>query len=172
MSLKVFATQPQRVPRRGVVSPLLANIALYGMEEALVHAFLDGTKTLSARQRVPKLIRYADDFVVLHPQEAEVLKAQQLIAAWLQGIGLELKPSKTRLSHTLNEYQGHVGFTFLGVFYSTIPRRKNSHWNDEQRQTAWFQDAQEAKQRRSPTPFASTQEDSTEESLSLARATH
>jgi RNA-directed DNA polymerase len=51
---------------------------------------------------------------LLHAEVAEVLKAQQLIATWLQGIGLELKPSKTRLSHTLKDYQGNVGFNFLG----------------------------------------------------------
>jgi RNA-directed DNA polymerase len=108
-------------PQGGVVSPLLANIALYGMEEALVNASMDGKKTLSARQRAPKLIRYADDFVVLHAEVAEVIKAQQLIATWLKGIGLELKPSKTRLSHTLNEYQGNVGFTFLGFTIRQFP---------------------------------------------------
>ena len=97
-----------------LLSPLLANIALFGMEEALINAYMDGKKTLSARQGAPKLIRYADDFVVLHVEVVEVLKAQQLIATWLEGIGLELKPSKTRLSYTLKEYQGNVGFNFLG----------------------------------------------------------
>ena len=101
-------------PQGGVVSPLLANIALFGMEEALINAYTGGKKTLSARQGAPKLIRYADDFVVLHAEVAEVLKAHQLIATWLQGIGLELKPSKTRLSHTLKDYQGNIGFNFLG----------------------------------------------------------
>ena len=108
-------------PQGGVVSPLLMNIALHGMEEALVTAYRGEKKTLSARQGAPKLIRYADDFVVLHAEAVEVLKAQQLIATWLQGIGLELKPSKTRLSHTLNEYQGNVGFTFLGFSIRQYP---------------------------------------------------
>ncbi len=108
-------------PQGGVVSPLLMNIALHGMEEALVNAYRSEKKTLSARQGAPKLIRYADDFVVLHAEAVEVLTAQQLIATWLQGIGLELKPSKTRLSHTLNEYQGNVGFSLLGVTIRQYP---------------------------------------------------
>src|SRR5207245_9338481 len=108
-------------PQGGVVSPLLANIALYGMEEALVTAYMDGKKTLSARQGAPKLIRYADDFVVLHAEVAEVIKAQQLLATWLQGVGLELKPSKTRLCHTLNDYQGNVGFNFLWFTIHQFP---------------------------------------------------
>jgi RNA-directed DNA polymerase len=108
-------------PQGGVVSPLLANIALHGLEEALVKAHMGEKKTLSAQRGAPKLIRYADDFVVLHAEVAEVIKAQQLIATWLQDIGLELKPSKTRLCHTLNEYQGNVGFTFLGFTIRQFP---------------------------------------------------
>jgi RNA-directed DNA polymerase len=108
-------------PQGGVVSPLLANIALYGMEEALLEAYTRGNKAPSARRGAPQLIRYADDFVVLHAQEAEVKKAQQIIAAWLQGIGLEVKPSKTRLTHTLHEYEGNVGFNFLGFTIRQVP---------------------------------------------------
>src|SRR5712692_10299280 len=108
-------------PQGGVVSPLLANIALYGMEEALLKAYIGESKAPSAGRGAPQLIRYADDFVVLHAQEVEVIKAQQIIAAWLTGIGLELKPSKTRLSHTLKEYQGNVGFDFLGYTIRQFP---------------------------------------------------
>ena len=97
------------------------NIALHGMEERLIAAYTGEKSTPTARQRAPKLIRYADDFVVLHAEEGEVRKAQQLIATWLQGIGLELKPSKTRLSHTLNDYQGNVGFNFLGFSIRQFP---------------------------------------------------
>src|SRR2546423_861447 len=97
------------------------NIALHGMEEALVNAYMGEKKTLTAQRGAPKLIRYADDFVVLHAEVAQVNKAQHLITKWLQGIGLELKPSKTRLSHTLNEYQGNIGFTFLGFTIRQFP---------------------------------------------------
>ncbi len=108
-------------PQGGVVSPLLANIALYGMEEALLKAYIGENKAPTARRGAPQLIRYADDFVVLHAQETEVIKAQQIIARWLKDIGLELKPSKTRLSHTLREYQGNVGFNFLGFTIRQFP---------------------------------------------------
>jgi len=108
-------------PQGGVVSPLLANMALYGMEEALTSAYIGENKAPSAQRGAPQLIRFADDFVVLHAQEAEVIKAQQIIATWLKGIGLELKPSKTRLSHTLKEYQGNVGFHFLGFTIRQFP---------------------------------------------------
>src|SRR5260370_10449434 len=108
-------------PQGGVVSPLLANIALYGMEEALLKAYTRESKAPSAQRGAPQLIRYADDFVVLHEKAGEVSKAQQLIATWLQGIGLELKPSKTRLSHTVKEYHGNVGVDFLGFTIRQFP---------------------------------------------------
>ncbi|WP_338255892.1 group II intron reverse transcriptase/maturase [Dictyobacter halimunensis] len=108
-------------PQGGVVSPLLANIALYGMEEALQKAYVGEKKAPSALRGAPQLIRYADDFVVLHAQETEIIKAQQIIEMWLKGIGLELKPSKTRLSHTLKEYQENVGFNFLGFTIRQFP---------------------------------------------------
>lgn len=91
------------------------------MEEALLKAYIGENKAPSALRGVPQLIRYADDFVVLHAQEAEVIRAQHIIATWLQGIGLEVKPSKTRLSHTLKAYQGNGGFDFLGFTIRQFP---------------------------------------------------
>lgn len=62
----------------------------------------------------PNLIRYADDFVILHEDLTVVQRCQQLIADWLKDMGLELKPSKTHISHILERYEGMVGFDFLG----------------------------------------------------------
>lgn len=62
----------------------------------------------------PNIVRYADDFVILHEELAVVQRCQQIIADWLKDIGLELKPSKTRISHTLEKYEGEAGFNFLG----------------------------------------------------------
>lgn len=62
----------------------------------------------------PTLIRYADDLVVIHENLSVVQRCQQIIAEWLQDMGLELKPSKTRITHTVESYEGCVGFDFLG----------------------------------------------------------
>ena len=43
-----------------------------------------------------------------------VKKCQEIIADWLSDMGWELKPSKTKLTHTLNEIEGNVWFEFLG----------------------------------------------------------
>ncbi len=110
-------------PQGGVISPLLANIALHGMEERIKQF----AETLSLkdnrgkeqskhnkRQRL-SLIRYADDFVILHKDITVVTRCSRIISEWLNDMGLELKPSKTRLAHTLNQYgQEKPGFDFLG----------------------------------------------------------
>lgn len=67
------------------------------------------------RRKSLGVIRYADDFVVLHQHREIVQKCQLLVNEWLAQMGLELKSSKTRLSHTLHPTdEGHVGFEFLG----------------------------------------------------------
>jgi RNA-directed DNA polymerase len=101
-------------PQGGVISPLLANIALHGME-ARVKQYAETLKGKKRDNRVAlSLIRYADDFVIIHEDLNVVLECKEIIADWLSDMGLELKPSKTRLTHTLNEIDGNVGFEFLG----------------------------------------------------------
>jgi RNA-directed DNA polymerase len=52
--------------------------------------------------------------VALHPDLGTIHQVQQAISDWLAAMELELKPSKTRITHTLNNYQGKLGFDFLG----------------------------------------------------------
>jgi RNA-directed DNA polymerase len=93
-------------PQGGVISPLLANIALHGLETDLSQAI---------PHRIPlRCIRYADDFVVTHPERQVIEAAQYFIRDWLKDLDLELKASKTRISHSLEPYQDAVGFDFLG----------------------------------------------------------
>jgi len=95
----------------GPISPLLANIALHGLERVIKENF-------SRRSRrgfnPPQIIRYADDFVVLHEDQNIVQQCQEIASAWLKETGLELKPSKTRITHTLEVVEGKPGFDFLG----------------------------------------------------------
>ncbi len=117
-------------PQGGTLSPLLANIALHGMEK-LVKDFAEGLKLfypngspLSKRckRRSLNLIKYADDFVCMHEDLEVVLKCKEIIADWLLNLGLSLKPSKTRLVHTLKAHQGSPpGFDFLGFYIRQYP---------------------------------------------------
>jgi len=111
----IFSTNTNEgTPQGGVISPLLANIALHGMEER-IKQFAETLKGRKTENRYAlSLIRYADDFVIIHDDINVILTCQKIIAEWLSDIGLELKPSKTKLTHTLNEYSGNVGFEFLG----------------------------------------------------------
>ncbi|WP_342597263.1 group II intron reverse transcriptase/maturase [Cyanobacterium aponinum UTEX 3222] len=119
---KSWSPTEEGTPQGGVISPLLANIALHGMELEIKKFMesVDGRKTFGRRvskqekRNSISLIRYADDFVILHHDLNLILKCKEVIEEWLNEIGLELKPSKTRISHTLYEYNGQKGFDFLG----------------------------------------------------------
>ncbi len=109
-----FFPTKEGTPQGGTISPLLANIALHGMEERIKEfaRTLKGVK--KDNEKALSLIRYADDFIIMH-ENVEVIKScQRIIEEWLNDIGLELKPEKTRLTHTLIPTDGKVGFEFLG----------------------------------------------------------
>lgn len=114
---ELFPT-PEGTPQGGVISPLLANIALHGLEEAVTAAFPASIRGITWQ---PRVIRYADDFVVLHHDLATIERVREVIEAWLAELGLELKPSKTRITHTLHRHQGNVGFDFLGFHVRQFP---------------------------------------------------
>jgi RNA-directed DNA polymerase len=91
-------------------SPLLANIALHGMEERITQAFprqAPSRENGGNNRQPPYLIRYADDFVVIHEELHVVQQCQQILCDWLAQIGLKLHPDKTRITHTLHPYAIH-----------------------------------------------------------------
>ncbi|HEY5248262.1 MAG TPA: group II intron reverse transcriptase/maturase [Dermatophilaceae bacterium] len=104
-----FTATEEGTPQGGVVSPLLLNVALHGMEQAAGVRYR--TTGVHAGQLVPGspvVIRYADDLVALcHTRhQAEQVKAR--LATWLTLRGLTFNEGKTRVV-TLDE-----GFDFLG----------------------------------------------------------
>jgi RNA-directed DNA polymerase len=102
-------------PQGGVISPLLANIALHGLEEYIKQWAETWKGGKRDNRNSISLIRYADDFVVLHKDKSVIQQAKELIENWLHGLGLELKKSKTRICHTLNRMgDEEAGFDFLG----------------------------------------------------------
>lgn len=107
-------------PQGGIISPLLANISLHGMEEALTvyKTFKNGNKYISnegVKYSVQgssvgnrQLVRYADDFVVFCKTKEDAEESVEALTVWLQERGLTLSKEKTRIVH-LSE-----GFDFLG----------------------------------------------------------
>jgi len=127
MDGEVFASTSEGTPQGGVISPLLMNVALHGFETAIEDAF-QLFKCPQGERRVPwkpKVIRYADDFVIFHRDREALERAKQIAADWLRGIGLEMKPSKTRITHTLEAIDGPAGFEFLGFHFRLYRRGKN-----------------------------------------------
>lgn len=112
-------------PQGGILSPLLANIALSALDEHFTRQWHTemGTKH-QRRQRIRhglgnwRLVRYADDFVLLvsgQRHHAETLREQ--VAAVLAPMGLRLAPEKTAVVH-IDE-----GFDFLGFHIRRMRKR-------------------------------------------------
>jgi RNA-directed DNA polymerase len=103
-------------PQGGILSPLLSNVALSVLDDHFTEIWQTQTRSVAARQRrrrhgLPnyRLIRYADDFVVMvngTREQTEALQAE--VVTVLAPIGLRLSLTKTRIAH-LDD-----GFDFLG----------------------------------------------------------
>jgi CRISPR-associated protein Cas1 len=99
------------VPQGAVVSPILANIYLDDFDELMT-------------QGGWKLVRYADDFVLLSRDRSRLLEGQEQIAQFLEGVGLQLHPDKTRITDF------ERGFRFLGYAFAgevMVPIKKVKH---------------------------------------------
>lgn len=116
MEQGVFAKTAMGTPQGGVISPLLLNIALHGMEQA-VGVKYQKLKDYTAITSHRALIRYADDFVIFAEKREDAEAAQNTLADWLSKRGLELSQEKTRIRH-LKE-----GFDFLGFNIRIYPER-------------------------------------------------
>jgi RNA-directed DNA polymerase len=101
---RVFHTSDAGTPQGGVISPLLANIALHGIEQALGVKYNNRGESTGRRM----VVRYADDFVVFCETMEDAEKSVEILQLWLRERGLSLSQEKTRIVH-LKE-----GFDFLG----------------------------------------------------------
>ena len=102
-------------PQGGIISPLLANIALHGMELRIKEYAATWKGQKRSNKASLSLIRYADDLVIIHKDLNVIKNCQGIIGEWLSEIGLELNREKTQIIHTLNELNGiKPGFDFLG----------------------------------------------------------
>jgi len=111
-------------PQGGILSPLLANIALSVLDDHFTAAWAamgDSSARHRRRRRgeaTYRLIRYADDFViVVHGTKAHAEALRDEAAAVLSPMGLRLSAAKTRICH-INE-----GFDFLGFRIQRQPKR-------------------------------------------------
>ena len=104
-----FTPTEEGTPQGGVVSPVLLNIALHGMEQAAGVRYR--TRGVNADRVVPGspvLVRYADDLVAMCGSRKQAEQVKQRLAAWLAPRGLRINEDKTRIV-SLED-----GFDFLG----------------------------------------------------------
>jgi RNA-directed DNA polymerase len=103
---------------RGIISPLLANIALNGIEEHLKNYVSSGKfakrQGIKAKRAALAVIRYADDFIIIHRNPKMMEKIIFETKDWLAKLGLEISPEKTRLR------KASESFTFLGFQISLV----------------------------------------------------
>jgi RNA-directed DNA polymerase len=94
-------------PQGAVLSPLLANVYLHEFDLAMERAGF-------------KVVRYADDFVILCGTEEEAAKAKELAALVLKQMGLELHPEKTRIVDARQQSFQFLGYEFWP--WGRVPR--------------------------------------------------
>ncbi|VEP14476.1 hypothetical protein H1P_2670013 [Hyella patelloides LEGE 07179] len=74
-------------PQGGIISPLLANIALHGMESRIKEYAATWKGCKRDNKMSLSLIRYADDFVIIHKDQNVVKNCQRIIGEWLSVVG-------------------------------------------------------------------------------------
>lgn len=119
-------------PQGGILSPLLANIALTVLDEHLHQAWESGGELSTSRKREKRraqglpswrLVRYADDFVVLvHGTRQDTEALREEIARVLTPIGLRLSPAKTQVVHLSD------GVDFLGFHIQWRRKHGTDRW--------------------------------------------
>jgi len=97
-------------PQGGVISPLLANIYLHVLDMFWAERF----------SSLGKLVRYADDFVIICRTKHDAETAMQKVAQVMELLKLTLHPTKTRVVD-----MGQDGFDFLGFHFHKKKSKKS-----------------------------------------------
>ena len=119
-------------PQDGVISPLLANIALHGLENYIKewyatnwYPFTGLSRKVPIRDRKKSIgfSRYADDFVITAPKLSDIKQIEKQVEIWLsEEAGLELSKAKTRIVNSTE------GFKFLGFHIISLKTLISGHY--------------------------------------------
>jgi RNA-directed DNA polymerase len=111
-------------PQGGIISPLLANIALHGLENHIKNWYADFWHTkagysskIGKRDRKSSIgfSRYADDFVITAPKLDDVIEIEKQVDKWLiEEAGLKLSKTKTRIINSTEGFQ-FLGFQIISI---------------------------------------------------------
>lgn len=93
---------PEGTPQGGIISPVLANMTLDGLEKALQAAF---SQRRQGQANLVNLVRYADDFIITgRSKELLTNEVLPLVETFLQQRGLELSKEKTCITHIADSF--------------------------------------------------------------------
>jgi RNA-directed DNA polymerase len=118
-----ITTPEMGTPQGGVISPLLANIALHGLEEHLLNfvsnrnfpkPHKDAAKGTKTKRMALGMIRYADDFVIIHRNLEIMNRVIQETKNWLTQMGLTISEEKSKLILASQTFQ-FLGFQIAYV---------------------------------------------------------
>lgn len=128
-----YEDTPTGTPQGGILSPLLANIALSALDEHLHAPWKPGASMSTSMRRTRsrwkglgtwRIVRYADDLVVLvHGERRHVEQLHEDISRVLEPLGLRLSPAKTQIVHMAD------GFDFLGFHIQWRRKKGTNKWH-------------------------------------------
>ena len=139
----IFESTDTGTPQGGVISPLLSNIALNGIEKRIgdwaesQRLYRPNGKLVDKKKDRRKsiiFVRYADDFVVMHHNLGIIKEIKKIISEFLAERGLELSDAKTKIVHTRMPFEDNKpGFEFLGFKIKHFDTKKHSAKNNQGR---------------------------------------
>ena len=110
MEEMIVSPSEEGTPQVGIISPMLANVALTFLDEMVKGRYSDSP--LHGRYTMNPIVRYADDFVFVAKTEKEAREAKSYIGRVLKVVGVELSNEKTHITKITD------GFDFLGFQHS------------------------------------------------------
>lgn len=118
-------------PQGGIISPLLANIALHGLENHIktyvgklpLKPHPKSNPGKAAKQKAISVIRYADDFVLIHRNREILNLCIQETRKWLTKVGLEIHEEKSKMRDAREGFQ-FLGFQIILVKRKTVKKYK------------------------------------------------
>lgn len=118
-------------PQGGVISPLLANIALHGLENHLktyvgnlpLKPHPGANRGKASKEKALTIVRYADDFVLIHRNREILDLCIKETRTWLAKAGLEINEDKSKVVDARNSFL-FLGFQFIMVRKSKTKRYK------------------------------------------------
>ena len=113
-----------------IISPLLCNIALNGLEKVVEDCLKQKKDTSKKRKNKGELTycRYADKFIVAHLDLQIIHKVKRRIKEYLVELGLELSEAKMKIAHSKDKFESYEpGINFLGFrIWHTSSGRHNA----------------------------------------------